>query len=217
METPKRKKPSARELKSKKVRERIYEAAMKLIIDYGYENVTVSDICKSAQITNGTFYHQFSSKLDIVLSCIDREELRLESVLKTLDGQTRLQRIKSIIMARVQIGVEKPLDLAVVCSIANINSRNAGLFNESNKLRIAIENEIAEGQKEGCIDTTIDPSSFAFNLLCYVSGLIHAWELQNGEIDAMSIADQAVDFLLSSISLTPQIGDDTQLPDMQEG
>ncbi len=47
---------------AKKTRNRIIKTAMKLFKKNGYENVTIRDIIKTAQISNGAFYAHFKSK-----------------------------------------------------------------------------------------------------------------------------------------------------------
>ncbi len=43
-------------------KQKIFHAALKLLEAYGYEYLTVSNICKAAGVSNGSFYHYFSSK-----------------------------------------------------------------------------------------------------------------------------------------------------------
>jgi AcrR family transcriptional regulator len=57
---------SARKIKSNNVKEKIIEASTKLINNYGYEYVTVRNICKMANVSNGTFYHHFKNKDELM-------------------------------------------------------------------------------------------------------------------------------------------------------
>lgn len=58
--------PMTRAEKSAQTRERIVEAAMLLLRQQGYEQVTVRNICGLAHVSNGTFYHFFESKDDLM-------------------------------------------------------------------------------------------------------------------------------------------------------
>ena len=44
----------------------IIEAAVKLFREYGYENVSVNDICKEAEVARSTFYLNFAGKKEII-------------------------------------------------------------------------------------------------------------------------------------------------------
>ena len=45
---------------------KVFETAIKLIKEKGYDNVTVSQICEKAGVAKGTFYVHYKSKEDIV-------------------------------------------------------------------------------------------------------------------------------------------------------
>ncbi|MFA4917274.1 MAG: TetR/AcrR family transcriptional regulator [Syntrophales bacterium] len=53
---------SPQKIKSRKIKKKILEATDKLLYRYGYEYVTVRNICKKANISTGTFYHHFKNK-----------------------------------------------------------------------------------------------------------------------------------------------------------
>ncbi len=51
-----------RALKSQQTKDKIYQAALQLLKQYGYEYITVSNICHLAEVSTGSFYHFFDSK-----------------------------------------------------------------------------------------------------------------------------------------------------------
>jgi len=53
-------------------REQTVEAAWRLFIDRGYDNVTVADICAAADIAPRTFHRYFGTKQDVVAEPIVR-------------------------------------------------------------------------------------------------------------------------------------------------
>ena len=40
----------------------LIEAGRRLMLQHGYEEVSIRDICREAGVTTGAFYHHFSSK-----------------------------------------------------------------------------------------------------------------------------------------------------------
>ncbi len=64
-------KPSIRERKRQLVREVIHQAALKLFLQHGYDDVTVDDIAREAGISRRTFFHMFPSKEDVMLAHLD--------------------------------------------------------------------------------------------------------------------------------------------------
>jgi AcrR family transcriptional regulator len=55
-----------RDRKKREVFEALYEAAIDLFEDMGYEAVTVADITRAAGVAKGTFFNHFPSKADIL-------------------------------------------------------------------------------------------------------------------------------------------------------
>lgn len=52
--------------KGERTRQRLFDAAMHLIAEKGYDSVTVEEICQAAQVAKGTFYIYYPTKDDIV-------------------------------------------------------------------------------------------------------------------------------------------------------
>lgn len=53
-------------------RELLLEAATELIRTKGYSSTTVDDLCVSAGVSKGTFFHNFNSKEDLGVSVVNR-------------------------------------------------------------------------------------------------------------------------------------------------
>lgn len=45
---------------------KVFETAIELIKEKGYDNVTISQICENAGVAKGTFYVHYKSKEDII-------------------------------------------------------------------------------------------------------------------------------------------------------
>lgn len=56
----------SRKEQGKLTKEKIFDTAIKLIREQGYDNISVSQICKEAGVAKGTFYVHYKSKEDIV-------------------------------------------------------------------------------------------------------------------------------------------------------
>lgn len=54
------------QLKSKETKERIFQAAKTILQRSGYENLSIKNICEEAGVSNGSFYHHFKTKDDLL-------------------------------------------------------------------------------------------------------------------------------------------------------
>lgn len=57
---------SKQQLKSKATKGRIFRAAKKILQEKGYEELSIKNICEEAGVSNGSFYHHFQSKDDLL-------------------------------------------------------------------------------------------------------------------------------------------------------
>lgn len=62
-----KKKFTSRTRQAEATRKKIYNTAIRLFKQYGYEDVSVSQIAKSAGVGIGTFYHYYESKLELFM------------------------------------------------------------------------------------------------------------------------------------------------------
>ncbi len=62
------------------IRKQVTEVAVRLFREQGYENVSVNDICKAADIARSTFYLNFSSKKDIIEKMLADVRLNREEI-----------------------------------------------------------------------------------------------------------------------------------------
>lgn len=86
-------------------RRRIYEAALELFREKGFEQTTMRDIAAKAGVALGGAYYYFSSKEAIVLAFYqDMQESSHESILEAMAGHKKLK-------ARLRVVLEKRLEL----------------------------------------------------------------------------------------------------------
>jgi AcrR family transcriptional regulator len=86
-------------------RRRIYEAAMGLFREKGFEQTTMRDIAAKAGVALGGAYYYFSSKEAIVLAFYqEMQESSHESILAAMAGQKKLKdRIRSVLEKRLEL------------------------------------------------------------------------------------------------------------------
>jgi len=85
-------------------RRKIYEAAMELFREKGFEQTTMRDIAAKAGVALGGAYYYFSSKDSIVLEFYrEMQETSNESIVQALAGQKKLkERIRCVLDKRLE-------------------------------------------------------------------------------------------------------------------
>ncbi len=57
---------SKQQLKSRETKTRIFNAAKRILQKQGYEELSIKNICEEAGVSNGSFYHHFKTKDDLL-------------------------------------------------------------------------------------------------------------------------------------------------------
>ena len=64
---------SKQQLKSKETKAKIFRAAKHILQKHGYEALFIKNICEEAGVSNGSFYHHFKTKDDLLSYYIEEQ------------------------------------------------------------------------------------------------------------------------------------------------
>ena len=180
------KKGKVRQARAAETRKRIVAAAKKLITENGFENVSIEDIAKEAEVSTGSFYTYFKKKEDVVeelnqLSFYQLSEITNEMKDKGLDD--RLKYYCREFLAEIErVGIE-------ICrqwirnNITPVNMEISG--KETTKYNhdyLAMKSLLEEGIRRGelTVDTPVDEMAFYINTQLY--GLMVAWCMTDASV-----------------------------------
>jgi AcrR family transcriptional regulator len=159
----------------------ITEAAMSLFREKGYGSVKVTEICKAANISLGTFYHYFSSKDSIIddsYQAIDSLVFERIGNMEFANPYTKLLGIleQSALVMQEELGY-----LFISQSYHQIiSSRTQYSFSHERKLFITLEETVKEGIEAGCFHSDTNPQEISELCLRIGRGDIIDWCLQEG-------------------------------------
>jgi AcrR family transcriptional regulator len=95
--------------------DRILNAASKLVVHYGYDKTTVSDIAREAGVSKGAIYLHWASKYDLFEALIFREGERLvDDMLVRMDTDPDAGSIFSLYQYAIVVTIANPVMHAVV-------------------------------------------------------------------------------------------------------
>ncbi|MGN1311236.1 MAG: TetR/AcrR family transcriptional regulator [Clostridia bacterium] len=101
-----------------KTKRRIFNTAIKIFSEKGYDNSSVEEITAIAGVAKGSLYYHFSKKEDIFDMLLDEglKLLKNNIEIKTKDCTTALEKIKAVILIQIKISVKYEDFLNVVLS-----------------------------------------------------------------------------------------------------
>ena len=88
-------------------KDRIIEAAIELFYEIPYGDVSLLQISKNAQVSNGIVYKYFKNKEELFQHLLEIISERIENKLENILGETREEKLKSYIRLNVEITQEE--------------------------------------------------------------------------------------------------------------
>ena len=132
---------SRQQQKSRETKEKIFKAAKRILQKGGYEELSIKNICEEAGVSNGSFYHHFKTKDDLLSYYIEDQPqiepnlLELpDSVQAVKDGiiQVYLNYVKycrelGVEFISVVLGVLSIIILLTLCIVSGHAKGRAGM------------------------------------------------------------------------------------------
>lgn len=166
-------------------KEQIVNAARKLVIRVGSENVTVRRIAEEVGFTEAAIYRHFKSKKDILYLLIENIETNLISDLATGSDQSG-DVLESILLHHLSL-IEKRrgISFQVIAEIISLgdDTLNSRIYNTIERymkeLKAILKKEVSKGK----LRSDIDLDATAFLIFSVVQGLSNIWTLSNYSFD----------------------------------
>lgn len=175
---------SKQQLKSLETKRKIFLAAKQILQKNGYEALSIKNICEEAGVSNGSFYHHFKTKDDL-LSYYIEEQPNIHPGL--LDTPSNMEDIKNAVIQVYLNYVSYCKELGVDFMANYYTPKNQSL----NPLkRTARSYPIVTVQEylQKCIDASVLTLRFPIeqiitDIRMLVIGNVFEWCLKNGETD----------------------------------
>ncbi len=186
-------------------RQAILEAAERLFLEAGYENVTLDQIAFSADVTRGAVHWHFKNKLGLLAALSDNAQSPFRNLADSLADETASDPLEALSSAmgdflgklhadprqRGMIRVAIHHDLA-----KSDTSSQEGDFRkqlETNLSRIlAVQNRRCHLPRPWAVDTA------AAALTAAIVGLVSEWALEKNDFDLVPYGSAMLDALLNS-------------------
>lgn len=199
----KKKYASSREERAQATREKLLNAAIELVNQYGMKYLTVRNICGEAGVSTGSFYNLFDSKDDLVFYYL--QNVFTEYKQKVEDDASRHSSLEKIILIYrfyIQCVLETGLEFITGLYAANTNQAfNFLERNPRNEMVLdRVREYLIEGKTSGEIHNDIDVNAALLRIGVIITGMIYYWCVFNGRIDLASQTDLMLQDYLKTLS-----------------
>ena len=148
--------------KGMRTKERICDAVVALINECGYDSVTVADICRRADASNGSFFHFFKTKDDVLVEFVRRESGELEAFFEGLDKSDPACALTKIIRWQAEYYRRKGEDVIAHLYAHLILSKREFVVDYA--LSRVLAQVVALGQERGAFRPDLDAQQLAFTM-----------------------------------------------------
>lgn len=180
---PKKIRLTKRQMQAEGTRLKITESARRLILDEGYDNVTIEEIAEHAGTSKGTFYTYFKSKQDILFQEYLQADQLYESLYHSfMPEQTTSSKLYALVKAGFDFCSEKGIEMTRIVYSAQVGGSESRSFASFNlyKMVTAI---LEEGIQKGEVVTELSLEALVRYFGITHRSMIFEWCLMGGSFD----------------------------------
>jgi len=175
---------SKQELKSRETKNRIFQASKVILKTEGYEALSLKNICKEAGVSNGSFYHHFKSKDDL-LSYYIEEQPKIAPDL--LENPKDVAGVKETIIQVYLNYVRYCEELGVEFLASYYDTKNQALNPETRTRRpypiLTVQEYVEKAIAADVVKINVKIEEFTTDIRMIVIGNVFEWCLRNGMVD----------------------------------
>lgn len=173
-------------MKSKTTKEALLTSAIELLKKYGFDNVTINQICNEINVTKTAFYYHFKSKDELIIEFFSTSNLisneELLTILSARDYANQVLKIMQIYtMNIVRAGFEMTKEFYRV----NLRKEVTSLSQKQSCLKETLTMLISHAQEANQIKNPTSAEDL-YDSLCYMSnGVCVLWAMSEGSFDIL--------------------------------
>ena len=175
---------SRQQQKPKETKERIFRAAKRILQKNGYEELSIKNICEEAGVSNGSFYHHFKTKDDLLSYYIEDQP----SINPDLLDLPRNAEEAKIAIIHVYLNyVNYCRELGVEFISGYYDTKNQALNPASRAERpypiVTVQTYVEKAMREGIVRLNVSIEEFTTDIRMIVIGNVFEWCLRGGNAD----------------------------------
>ena len=195
------KKLTSRDIQAENTRRKVIEKAFELVRKYGYDEITVNQICKACGVSKGTFYHYFDSKKDIIAKMTSHlnEELYDRFIFDPkLTAEKLYKDAVDVYLEKVDSDGHSFTSSYVNAMItANIGEKDTGIDLQQEFIYKILDKGIKDG--EFCKD--INKYDFYMQFRITLMGCLTIWCFSDGSKSVFDFGQKSLHYILMLIKV----------------
>jgi len=189
--------------KSRKLKQHIFDVAMKLITKKGFHRITVDEICGKVGISKGNFYYYYPSKDSLMMELFHQnDQIYLNEYWERIrcmeQAEDKLMAMSQVISEYI---VQQGVDVLKNVYYSQIDPIKINIpFRATERpFYNLVRGIIKEGQEKGEFRRDIPTEEMAMLSMMGFRGLSYEWCLRNGGFDLLDMTTRIMSLFIDSI------------------
>ena len=175
---------SRQQKKSKETKARIFHEAKTILQKQGYDQLSIKNICDEAGVSNGSFYHHFKTKDDLLSYYIEEQPSINPDLLDTPEDADEAKiGIIHVYLNYAQYCRELGVEFMSNYYTPRNQALNPTIRTERPYPILTVENYLRKAIDAGIIVPKISLDEICTDIRMLVIGNVFEWCLHNGETD----------------------------------
>ena len=175
---------SKQQLKSKETKAKIFRAAKHILQKQGYEQLSIKNICEEAGVSNGSFYHHFKTKDDLLSYYIEEQPSINPDLLDMPQNAAEAKAaITQVYLNYVHYCQELGVEFMSNYYTPKNQSLNPLIRTERPYPIVTVHNYLQKAIDADIIKPDLDLEDITTDIRMIVIGNVFEWCLKSGEAD----------------------------------
>ncbi len=175
---------SRQQQKSRETREKIFRAAKRILQKKGYEELSIKNICEEAGVSNGSFYHHFKTKDDLLSYYIeDQPSINPDLLELPADVAGVREGIIRVYLNYVKYCRELGVEFMAGYYDTKNQALNAAIRTERPYPIVTVQTYVEKAIDAGVVSLNVEIEEFTTDIRMIVIGNVFEWCLRGGDVD----------------------------------
>ena len=175
---------SRQQRKSRETKEKIFQAAKRILQKKGYEELSIKNICEEPGVSNGSFYHHFKTKDDLLSYYIEDQPSINPDLLETpKDIEEAKRGIIRVYMNYVKYCRELGVEFMSGYYDTKNQALNAAVRSERPYPIVTVQTYVEKAIDAGVLRLNVEIDEFTTDIRMIVIGNVFEWCVRSGQVD----------------------------------
>lgn len=191
---------SKQQRKSKETKERIFQAAKRILQKSGYEELSIKNICEEAGVSNGSFYHHFKTKDDLLSYYIeDQPSIDPDRLELPKNKEDAKETIIHVYLNYVKYCKELGVEFMAGYYTPHNQALNPTIRTERPYPIVTVQHYLERTLEANAIQLNLKIEEITTDIRMVVIGNVFEWAMRNGDADFEGNMRRSLSHYLDSI------------------